>query len=142
MLSGEVFYSIPYPDLHVTRTTFIIDGDIYGLTIPHESRNTPSFERISNAAVSNTPLTCVGRNKICTHDPNEGTIRTVHFVWPSDEDENRDVSLLLPALSQPNHHELCLPYVWDDDEPMLDDFSNRILLSVNGSWVVLELGYK
>jgi hypothetical protein len=141
-LSDKLRYSIPFPDLHATRMTMIMAGVIYGLTIPHEKDNTPSLQRISDADVSDMPLIEIGRNKIYAHDSNKGTIRTVHFLWPSDEDANRDVSLLLPALAQPSQHMLSLPYEWDNDEPLFDVYSNRVLSLVNESWVVVDFGYK
>lgn len=140
-LSSHPKYSTPFFDSHGTRLTVIMDGVVYGFTIPYDIGKSPQFQLISDVNVSDTWWTCSGISKMYAHDTNKGVIRMLNFVWSGDEDVARDMSSLLPAVTHSSQRRCHIHFEWED-APFFDESSNRILSFTNTHWVVLDFAYK
>jgi hypothetical protein len=138
----EVGYFKPYLDSQASRAAFILDGIIYGMTIPHDSRASPYLQVISDVDFNALTLACAGISKMYAYESDEeGTFKTMDLLWPDDKDGTQDGSSLLPAFPRPSQHRHRSPYKWEED-PILDESSNRILSFAHKFWVVLDFAYK
>jgi hypothetical protein len=63
--------------------------------------------------------------KLYAELPSKGGIRMLELVSPGDEDATRNLSSLLPAVTQSTNRGYSMPYNWDDT-PCFNESSNRI----------------
>jgi hypothetical protein len=146
-LSARLHYSQPHSDSYVAQVALTIDGVILGLTVPHNTNNKPYIRQICNIDVSDTPMACVGINKMYAYDwrqskKDQKGIKTVNFPWPEEEDNvTSNVSLLLPTVRQSSEHHLRLRYRWQCP-PSIDERSNRMLTFGHNSWAIVDFAYK
>jgi hypothetical protein len=79
-------------------------------------------------------------SKLYAELPSKGGIRMLELVSSGDEDATRNLSSLLPAVTQFTNCGYSMPYNWDDT-PSVSTKAQTAFLHSDTHWVVLDFAY-
>ncbi|KAF9480915.1 hypothetical protein BDN70DRAFT_992283 [Pholiota conissans] len=135
--SDQLFFSKSCRNSYASRATAVLDTAVFGLTIPHNIRVKPSYERLSNT-VPEAGFACIGISKMYVYkeERGRGVIHTAGLLWQQDEIYK---SLLHLPPEQWLHRRYELSYQWED-VPFFDESSNRIFSFAENSWIMIDFG--
>ncbi|KAF9480913.1 hypothetical protein BDN70DRAFT_920155 [Pholiota conissans] len=133
-------YSDPWRDSQVSRLSVVLDGIVFGLTVPHDKSKDPWYQQISDVNVSKFTIADIGMNKLLLYEEKDGRtiLTTVGFLWDNDTDlfPKDHLPSAVGSPSRPFSTYIC------DLVPVFDESSNRLVVFSKGSCILLDFAYK